>query len=106
MVNVPNASLEAMTNARLPIFLNFSIGNSIPTTNKSKITPISANKFRTSKLRIKLKGGVKGPIIIPAMIYPITMGCLSLYETIAITDATIIIIVKSCKKGPISTTIL
>lgn len=93
-----------MTNAFLPIFLNFSIGNSIPTTNKSKMTPISAKRFRTSKLLIRLNGGVKGPIIIPAMIYPITIGCLSLYEIIAIMEATTIIIVKSCKIGPITTT--
>jgi hypothetical protein len=55
---VPKASDIAIINAFLPILLSFSIGNSIPTTNKSNIIPISANRFKTSTLRIKLKGGV------------------------------------------------
>jgi hypothetical protein len=37
-----------------------------------------------------------GPIIIPAMIYPITVGCFNLYETNAMIDATTIMTVKSC----------
>ena len=58
MEKVPNASVNAIRNAFLPMFRSFSIGNSIPTTNNNKMIPISANKFRTSILRTKLNGGV------------------------------------------------
>jgi hypothetical protein len=36
---------------------------------------------------------------------PMTIGCLSLYEIKAITEATIMMTVKSCTTGPISITI-
>ena len=58
MEKVPRASDNAITNAFLPIFLNFSIGNSIPTTNNKSTIPISANRFSTSRFNIKLNGGV------------------------------------------------
>jgi hypothetical protein len=64
--------------------------------------PISASKFKTSTLNMKLKA--KGPIIIPAIMYPITIGCFSLYDISDITAATIIIIAKSCIICPISIT--
>ena len=46
IANVPKASDKAITIAFLPIFFNFSIGNSIPTTNNNKTIPISENKFK------------------------------------------------------------
>lgn len=51
---------------------------------------------------MKLKGGVCGPIIIPAPIYPKIGGCFNLYEINVITAAIIIIIAKSCKIWVIS----
>lgn len=44
--NVPDASERAIRKTFLSIFLSFSIGNSVPTTNKRSTIPISANKFR------------------------------------------------------------
>ena len=88
--------------ALLPIFFRFRMGNYIPTVNSSKIIPISANKFKTSTLLMKLKGGVCGPMIIPAPMYPKISGCFNLYEIIVITAAIIIIVAKSCKIWVIS----
>src|SRR5262245_13894077 len=105
MTKVPNASDDAIIKALFPILRSFAIGNSIPTTKSTNMTQISANRFSTSVLVIRLKGGVYGPIIIPAMMKPMTIGCLSLYEIKAITEATIMMTVKSFTTGPISITI-
>jgi hypothetical protein len=51
---------------------------------------------------MKLNGGVCGPIIIPAPIYPRISGCFNLYEIIVIIAAIIIIVAKSCKIWVIS----
>ena len=75
--------------------LNFAIGYSVPTANKSSIIPISAIRLTVSMLLTRLNGGVYGPIIIPAMINPITMGCLSLKVIPSITAATTIITARS-----------
>jgi hypothetical protein len=106
MTKVPNASDDAIMKAFFPISRSLDIGNSIPTTKSTNMTPISANRFSTSVLVIRLKGGVYGPIIIPAMMKPMTIGCLSLYEIKAMTAAIIIITVKSCTTVPISITII
>jgi hypothetical protein len=42
------------------------------------------------------KGGVYGPIIMPARIYPSTIGCFSLCVNRSIRAATIMITAKSC----------
>jgi hypothetical protein len=47
MTKVPNASDDAIIKALLR---SFAIGNSIPTTKSTNITPISANRFNTSVL--------------------------------------------------------
>nr|WP_261377831.1 hypothetical protein [Candidatus Nitrosocosmicus arcticus] len=78
MVKVASALVEAIMIAFLPIVFNFCTGNSIPTVKSNSITPISVNRLRTSRLRIKLNGGLSSPIIIPATMKPIAMGCLNL----------------------------
>jgi hypothetical protein len=76
--SVPIDSTIATIAEIRPTDLNLFIGKSVPITNNSIIIPSSANAFRVSILWINEKGGVYGPMIIPASIYPITADCFNL----------------------------
>jgi hypothetical protein len=64
---VPIDSGNATIIEILPIDLSLAIGNSVPMTKSSIIIPSSAKLFNELTLCIKLNGGVKGPIIMPAI---------------------------------------
>ena len=93
----------------------FAYGNSIPITNRSKITPISAKRFR-AEISDKIptppstsvggppsgntqdQNGDKGPINIPAKRYPMIRGCLILKKARVTTAPIIMINAKSVTK--------
>ena len=94
-----NSSKVAIPTAIFPIDFILAIGNSIPITNRSKITPISAKTCKISRLAIKLNGGVKGPMIIPANKYPIISGCRILKKARVTIDAKIMMMARSLMKS-------
>ena len=90
-------------------------GNSIPITNSSKITPISAKRFSaeiSDKIptafkesvadppsgKIQVQRGDNGPISIPAKRYPIIKGCLILKNARVTIEPIIMIKAKSVTK--------
>ena len=96
IIIVPSDSAIPTIIEILPTDFNLVMGNSVPITNKSIIIPSSASVLIVLTSCIRLNGGVKGPITMPANIYPMTMGCFSLCVTNTITAATIITTAKSC----------
>ncbi len=70
----------------------------MPNENIRKMIPNSESVWMVCSSWIKAYGGVCGPMMMPARIYPSTTGCLSRLKMSVTTAAVIITTAKSCKK--------
>ena len=93
--NMPLISTNAATMATAPTSLSLRRLKCNPTENIKSTTPRSARVLIPCSLETKLKGGVLGPIRIPARRYPRTTGCLSFWQITVATAAAAITNAKS-----------
>ncbi|MCY1436738.1 hypothetical protein D9M71_528700 [compost metagenome] len=82
-------------NAVAPTLNNLRRLNSRPRQNIRNITPSSARVLMVSSSWIRPNGGVCGPMMKPATMYPSTTGCFRRWKTTVTTPAINMITARS-----------